>query len=197
MKRLAAALLVAVVGLAACQPFRVGPVDLPAAEEMKSLGPDDVFEVRIVGEDKVPTTFVVAPDGTADLPYVKRLKVAGLEPQQLADAIRAKLIADQVFTDPTVSVLVKEYRSRKVEVFGEVLKPSSLPLEPGMTLLRAISQAGGFNTIADKDRVTLRRRLRDGRVKVVTVSVAAIAENRTPDIVLQAGDTVFVQQRVF
>ena len=179
--------------MSACTP-PPRPFDLPAAIEMKTIGPDDVFEIRIVGEDKLPTSFTVA---TVDLPYVKRLTVAGLEPQQIAQLVREKLIAGEFLQDPSVSVSVKEYRSKKVEVFGEVLKPSSLSLEPGMTLLRAISQAGGFNTIADKNRVTLRRRLRDGSVKVVTVSVVDITENRLPDVVLQAGDTVFVLQRVF
>ena len=164
---------------------------------MKTVGPDDVFEIRIVGEDKLPVSFTVAPDGTVDLPYVKRVKVAGLEPQQIAELVRDRLVAAEIMTDPNVSVAVKEYRSKKVEVFGEVSKPSSLSLEPGMTLLRAISQAGGFNTIADKNRVTIRRRLRDGSTKVVTVSVFDITENRIPDIPLQAGDTVFVEQRVF
>ncbi len=164
---------------------------------MKTIGPDDIFEIRIVGEDKLPTMYTVAPDGTVDLPYIKRLKVSGLEPQQIAELVRDQLIAQQILGDPTVSISVKEYRSKKVEVFGEVLKPSSLSLEPGMTLLRAISQAGGFNTIADKNRVTLRRRLRDGSVKSVDVSVSDIADNRIQDVVLQAGDTVYVQQRVF
>jgi polysaccharide export outer membrane protein len=190
------AVALAGVLLGAC-PAPPRPFDLPPAVEMKTVGPDDIFEIRIVGEDKLPTQYTVAPDGTVDLPYVKRVKVAGLEPQQIAELVRNKLMSEQILSDPNVSVSVKEYRSKKVEVFGEVLKPSSLALEPGMTLLRAISQAGGFNTIADKNRVTLRRRLRDGSVKVVTVSVGDITENRIPDIVLQAGDTVFVNQRVF
>lgn len=164
---------------------------------MKTVGPDDLFEIRIVGEDKLPVAYTVAPDGTVDLPYIKRLKVAGLEPQQIAALVRDRLIAGQILVDPSVSVSVKEYRSKKVEVFGEVAKPSSLSLEPGMTLLRAISQAGGFNSIANKNNVTIRRRLRDGATKVVTVSVIDITENRMPDIPLQAGDTVFVGQRVF
>ena len=195
MRRLVAVVLAGALSGACSPPPR--PFDLPPAVEMKTVGPDDIFEIRIVGEDKLPTVYTVSPDGTVDLPYVKRVKVAGLEPQQIAEVVRNKLISDQILSDPNVSVSVKEYRSKKVEVFGEVLKPSSLSLEPGMTLLRAISQAGGFNTIADKNRVTLRRRLRDGSVKVVTVSVGDITENRIPDIVLQAGDTVFVNQRVF
>src|SRR4051812_44891634 len=70
--------------LAACAsaPHRV---ILPPPNEVTSLGSGDVFELRIVGEDKLPTAFTIASDGTADLPYIKRVKVAGLEPQQVAE----------------------------------------------------------------------------------------------------------------
>src|SRR4051812_39410635 len=53
-------------------------LDLPPPKEVTTLGPGDVFEIHIVGEDKLPTTFTVSPDGSADLPYVKRVQAAGL-----------------------------------------------------------------------------------------------------------------------
>jgi polysaccharide export outer membrane protein len=49
-----------------------------------------------VGEDKLPVTFAIAPDGTADLPYIQRIHVAGLEPQEIAEAVRVRLIERQV-----------------------------------------------------------------------------------------------------
>jgi polysaccharide export outer membrane protein len=159
------------------------------------VGAGDVLDVRIVGEDKLPTAFTVAPDGTVDLPYIDRISVDGLEPQQIADALRAKLTQGEILTDPSVSVSVKEYASKRVEVLGEVQKPGSISATPGMTLLRVIALAGGFNSIARKSAVTLRRRTRDGTA-VVVVDVEAILTNRSPDVVLQPGDSVFVPQRI-
>jgi polysaccharide export outer membrane protein len=175
------------------QPKRV---DLPPPEEVTSMGVGDVFELRIVGEEKLPTTFTIARDGTADLPYIKRLKVEGLEPQEVAELVRAKLMEGQILTDPSVSVAIKEYNSKRVVVLGEVQKPGSLPIEPGMTLLRAISMAGGFNSLANKSKVTLRRKV-EGKVRVVVISVEDIMSNAVPDVPLQAGDSVNVEQRVF
>jgi len=138
----------------------------------------------------------VAPNGTVDVPYVHRVKVEGLEPHQVADLVRGKLIAEQIRTDPVVVVNIKAYNSKRVEVLGQVKNPGSLPLEPGMTLLRAISKAGGFSNIADTGHVTLRRKVEDG-IKSVRVDVQAIIDNKIPDVLLQAGDAVNVDQRVF
>ncbi len=173
------------------------PIDLPPPIEATSLGVGDVFELHIVGEDKLPTAFTVASDGTVDLPYIKRIKVIGLEPQEVAETVRAKLIEEDILTDPSVSVSIKEYNSKRVEILGEVQKPGSIPLQPGMTLLRAISLSGGFNSIANKNRITIRRRIKSGETRAATVSAEEIIANKIPDPPLQAGDSINVEQRVF
>jgi protein involved in polysaccharide export with SLBB domain len=184
------------LALCGCGERQARPVDLPPPVQANSLGVGDVFELQIVGEDKLPTTFTVAPDGTVDLPYIHRMKVEGLEVQQVAALVRQKLIDAEILTDPSVSVSVKQFNSKRVEVLGEVQKPGSFPLEPGMTLLRAISMAGGFNALADKDRVVIRRKI-EGGIRAATVSVDDIMENRIPDVPLQAGDSINVEDRVF
>jgi len=188
------ALLAALLVGCGSTPHRV---DLPAPIESTTVGIGDVLEMQIVGEDKLPTTFVIASDGTVDLPYVKRVKVAGLEPQEIAQLVRAKLMEGQILTDPSVSVSIKEYNSKKIEILGEVQKPGSFALQPGMTLLRAVSLAGGFTSIANKDRVIIRRRVEKTKTKAAIVSVDDIMDNRADDIPLQAGDTIDVKQRAF
>ena len=180
----------------ACGGGAAKKVDLPAPIESTTVGIGDVVELHVVGEDKLPTDFTVASDGTVDLPYIKTVKVAGLEPQQIAQLVRAKLMEDQILTDPSVSVSIKEYNSKRIEVLGEVQKPGSFPLQPGMTLLRAISLAGGFNNIANRDRITIRRRV-GSRTKAATVSAEDIMDNRIDDVPLQAGDSIDVKQRAF
>ncbi|MEO7328380.1 MAG: polysaccharide biosynthesis/export family protein [Minicystis sp.] len=200
MKRssvLLAGLLLFFLALAACSSAPPRPIDLPPPSEATNFGVGDVFEMRIVGEDKLPTAFTVAPDGTVDLPYVKRIKVLGLEPQEVAELVRARLVEKEILTDPSVSVNIKEYNSKRIEVLGEVQKPGSLAIQPGMTLLRAISLSGGFNSIANKGKVTIRRHVRGGGVKAATVSVEDIILNKIPDPPLQAGDSINVEQRVF
>jgi len=190
----ALALSLALLGCSSAPPR---PVNLPAPVAATTLDAGDVFELRIVGEGKLPTEFTIAPDGTVDVPYIKRLKVAGLEPQEVAELIRARLVEEEFFTEPSVSVSVKAYNSKRIEVLGEVQKPGSFPLEPNMTLLRAISLAGGFSSIANRDKIIIRRTVKGGRTVADTVSAEDISNNRIPDVPLQAGDSIDVKQRVF
>lgn len=184
------------VTLAGCVGRTPHPIDLPAPREVTTLGPGDVFEVHIVGEEKLPTVFTVSPDGSADLPYIKRVQVAGLEPQQLSEKVRTSLIEKQILVDPSVSVSLKDLNSKRIEILGEVQKPGSLPMGSGMTLLRAISLAGGFTAMANHGKVMIRRKIQGG-TKAANVSVDDIMENRIPDPPLQAGDSIDVAQRVF
>lgn len=194
LRRLAP-LLAGVLALASgCNAGMPRPLALPPPVDLATLGPGDVFEVHIVGEEKLPTAFTVAPDGTADLPYVHRISVAGLEPQQVADKVRLQLISGEILHDPSVSVSLKDGNSKRVEILGEVQKPGSFPLQSGMTLLRAISLSGGFSAMANTGRITIRRRVGVG-TKAASVSVDDIMQNRIPDPFLQAGDSVNVEPR--
>jgi len=187
------ALLVVLLGTACVS--RARPVALPPPVELTTLGAGDVFELRVMGEDKAPVTFTVAPDGSVDLPLVGRLGCGGLEPQELSDLVRRRLVEEEILLRPIVSVNVKEYNSKRIEVLGEVQKPGSLPLQPGMTLLRAISLSGGLTNMAAKGRVTIRRRVK-GVTQAASVSVEDIIDNRITDPALQAGDSIYVEQRV-
>jgi len=184
------------MALVGCVAETPRPVVLPPVVEANTLGIGDVFTMVIVGEDKLPTEYTVAPDGTVDVPYIHRITVLGLEPQQVTDLVRQKLIEGEVLTNPSVSVEIKAYNSKRIVVGGEVKTAGAMPLEPGMTLVRALSQAGGLTSLAKKNAVLLRRRV-GNTTRAVIVDYDAITTNQIPDVPLQAGDTIFVPQRPF
>jgi polysaccharide export outer membrane protein len=184
------------IALGACAGRPKSRINLPPPVQSTTIGAGDVFVLTIVGEDKLPKDYRVAPDGTVDLPYIHRVQVAGLEPQEVVDLVRKKLVEADVLRDPSVAIDVKEYNSKRVSVLGQVQKPGSFPLTPGFTLIQAISQAGGFSTIANRDRVNLTRKT-GAQLRTVVLSVDAITDGSLPDILLQAGDTIFVTERVF
>jgi len=185
------------VACVACGP-RVdnSRVQLPPPIESSTIGPDDIFRMQIVGEKDLPDEYQVSSDGSVDLPYIHRVQAAGLEPQSLAKVIRERLIEQQILKDPSVIVAIKEYRSKKITVLGQVQKPGSFSFTSGMTLLQAVSLSGGFTSIAKTDHVNLTRKTKSG-TKTVILSVDSITEGRSPDIPLQAGDGIYVGERVF
>ena len=161
------------------------------------MGPGDVFEVLIVGEHDLPHEFRVQPDGTIDFPYLDRLKVAGLEPQAIEELIKKGLVDRQILRGPQVTLLVKQYNSKKVSVVGAVAKPGSLPWSEGMKLIDAISASGGLTALADGDHVRITRVVGQSHTVTATVSVEDITDGRLSDVPLQAGDTIKVEQRIF
>lgn len=196
-RRFGLLVLALAVLLVGCGPAATNQhVELPPPVESTSLGPGDVFQMQIVGEKDLPTDYQVASDGTVDFPYIHRQTVLGLEPQQVQQLVTKKLVELKILTNPSVMISVKEYNSKKVTVLGQVAKPGAFPFSSGMTLIQAISQSGGLNSIANHDKVNLTRKLKNG-AKTVVVSIDAITEGRSPDILLQAGDQIYVHERIF
>lgn len=183
-------------GLVACgsQPQR--RVDLPEPTERSTVGPGDIFMMEIVGENDLPKEYQIASDGTVDLPYLPALKVEGLDPQQIARLVRKELIERGILSDPSVIIQVKEYHSRRITLLGQVARPGTFPFTPGLTLVQAISVAGGLTPVADSDRVNLTRKTPSGP-KTVVISLDNMMEGLAPDIPLQPGDRIFVHDRLF
>ena len=198
--RLARALLLLLAfacPLIACGRSHSGPPHLPAPQQSTQIGPGDLFKVSVLGEKDLPSEYRVQPDGTIDFPYLERLSVAGLEPQEIVDLIRKGLVAKKILADPQVTLVVTQYNSKKVSVVGAVNKPGSLGWTEGMKLVDAISLAGGLTSIADGDHVRITRLVAPNRTVTATVSVDDITDGKLGDVLLQAGDTIKVDQRVF
>lgn len=188
--------------LEGCGGIGKGSTEVPvnygaaAAKPDTTLGPDDVFEVRVYGEKELSGTFRVASDGTIDYPLVGAVKVAGKTPSEVTDLLEKGLEEGDFLKQPQVSVFVKEYNSKKISVFGQVKKPGTFPYQDGMTVVEAISQAGGFTSMAKKNDTTVIRMI-EGQKKRFQVPVEAIGEGRAANFTLSPGDIVFVPERIF
>lgn len=159
------------------------------------LGVDDVFEVRVIGETDLSGPYRIAVDGTVDYPYVGRLQVAGMRPGEVQQLLTREL-KNGFLRNPQVSVMVKEWNSRKLSVLGQVNKPGPVSYYPRMTIIDAIAAAGGFTPIAATNSVTLRRET-GGKVESQTYRVGEISEGRQPNITVRPGDVLYVDERLF
>jgi polysaccharide export outer membrane protein len=192
-------LLVGLVGLLvpACGRHYPPESKLPEPVVNQQVGPGDVLEVVVVGEDKLPHEYEVQLDGTLMFPYLEPLKVAGFEPREIASKVRDSLVEAKFLVSPQVQVKVKAYNSKKIQVIGQVAKQGPLPYQDGMTLVQAISTAGWFTPLADTNHVQIIRQMAGGGAVNAIVSVDAITDNARPDVKLQQGDTIKVDQRLF
>jgi protein involved in polysaccharide export with SLBB domain len=195
--RCLAALVVVFVVALGCSHPHPGPANLPAPSQSTTVGAGDLFEVSVLGEKDLPKEYRVQPDGTVDFPYLDRLTVAGLEPQQIEELIKTGLEERKILQKPQVTLIVKQYNSKKVSIVGAVQKPGSLPWTEGMKLVDAISLSGGLTALADGDHVRITRLVANSKTVTATVSVDDITDGKLPDVPLQAGDTIKVDQRVF
>ncbi|MBX3227218.1 MAG: polysaccharide export protein [Labilithrix sp.] len=191
-------LLVGAVGLLvpACVKSYPPPPKLPEPVVNQQVGPGDLLEVVVVGEEKLPKDYEIGADGTLLFPYIEPIKAAGLEPRQITTAIHDGLIKAKYLVEPQVQVKVKAYNSKKIQVIGQVAKQGPQPYADGMTLVQAISAAGWFTPLADTNHVQVIRQVPNGAVNAV-VSVDAITDNARADVKLQQGDTIKVDQRLF
>jgi polysaccharide export outer membrane protein len=189
--------LVAMVAIASGCGSRPGPPkNLPAPVLSTVVGPGDLFDVTVLGEKDLPKEYRVQPDGTIRFPYLGPVKVAGLEPQQIEELLRTRLMEEKILQSPQLTLIVKQYNSKKISVIGAIAKPGSLPWTEGLKLVDALSQAGWFTSLADSDHVILTRLVGRGKSVTAIISVNAITDGQQQDIPLQAGDTIKVEQRV-
>jgi protein involved in polysaccharide export with SLBB domain len=172
-------------------------LNLPPPSQSTTVGPGDIFAVSVLGEKDLPQEFRVQPDGSIDFPYLDRVPVAGLEPQDIEELIKKELIERKILVAPQVTLVVKQYNSKKVSIIGAVAKPGVISWSEGMKLIDAIWISGGLTPLADGDHVRITRIVGPKRTVTATISVDDITDGKLSDVPLQAGDTIKVGQRIF
>lgn len=200
MRHFTLVICLGLVAFAACRTPKplggqVRPEDLPAVDggvRANTLGTGDFLEVRVYQEPDLSGIFRVSPEGVIDFPLCGKVRVTDLTPSLAADAINGCLKQGFV-RRPQVTVMVKEFNSKRIFVFGDVSKPGSFPYEEGMTIVAAVSAAGGFNRTAARNGVNITR-LIDGRETRVPLRVEDIINGNEKNFVLQPGDIVFVPE---
>lgn len=138
-----------------------------------------------------PAGFVVDQAGNLAFPYAGELHVAGMSTSEIQAALRTRL--SKWFVAPQMTVRVASYRASRVYVDGEVRTPGAQALnDTPMTLLEAVTRAGGFTADADQSRMTL---VRDGNAYPVDLPGLIRERLDLSRIVLRSGDLLQVGAR--
>ena len=202
---LAAALLAAIWALAAAGV---------AAAQGYIVRPGDTLTIEVLEDSSLNRNVLVTPDGTFTFPFAGTVQASGRTPAQIAQRVTQGIVSNFA-TTPNVFVSVRSLRPEdpvlptpppqpepdpviRVFMLGEVNAPGPKEMQPGVTLLQALSQTGGFTNFAATKRLQLRRTdPRTGIQSVTTINYRAIADGAalSRDVVLTDGDVILVPQR--
>jgi protein involved in polysaccharide export with SLBB domain len=168
----------------------------PNARAQAILRNGDVLEIKISGIPSTDITsvsgqYTIDNEGFINMPYVGKVKVAGLSPGVAQSTIESVYRSRDIYTSPTITI-GQQLQSRFVNVGGEVKTPQRIPYTADLTALSSINAAGGFSPFADQRKVRL---LRGNEVMIIDVK--KIRANPSLDIGVQPGDRIEVPQTLF
>lgn len=167
-----------------------------AEEEVSSgnyrMGYGDVISVLVWKEpDFTLEESVIRLDGKITLPLVNDIQAAGRTTRALK--VYLEIVLRKYIDNPVVTVILKEARSQRFYILGEVARTGEYSLSKELTVLQAFAVAGGFTEWANKKAIFVLRRVEEGDT-VIKVNYLDIISGKDfkGNIVLQADDTIVV-----
>lgn len=162
------------------------------------IQPSDILSLQVFQHPDLEKEARVEADGTISLHLIGRVNVQDLTVSEARDKI-TELYNRDFLVNPQVDLQVVQFNLDKVQILGQVRQPGLVGIQPDedLTLLSAISQAGGFTRLARKGSVQIRRKLEEGDVKVFVIDATdLISDPDSEDFILRDGDIVFVEERL-
>ena len=155
------------------------------------IGADDQLDISVWKEPDITRRVPVRTDGKISLPLLNDIQAAGLTPMQLQAQITEKL--KKFLTEPQVTVTVMATNSRRVYLMGEVGRPGPIVLLSRMTVLQAITTAGGLGQFANSSKIRILR-TEGGRQVVFSFNYKEVLTGKNPEqnILLKPGDSIVV-----
>lgn len=182
---------------------------LTAAEEPSAVASRyrmfsrDLVQIAVQGEADVTVDRRIDGFGEVNVPLLGQVKIAGLTAAEAQSLIAQRYVKEEIFIRPEVVVSLIEYSPKEVMVLGQVGKQGKQVFAPeavALSIVEAITSAGGFTRIAKGDSVRVTRKDERGAEQSFTVNVEKLIEGRADagdTFLLQPGDVVFVPERVF
>jgi polysaccharide biosynthesis/export protein len=169
-----------------------GATTLPAVDYQ--IGEGDVLQISIWGEPaaSVPSV-VVRPDGKISMPLLKDVLVSGLTPAQVEKVITDRM-AD-IIKAADVTVIVSQVNSKKVYLLGAVKKEGTIPYTYRMSVMQALSEAGGLTDYAKRKKIYVMRN-ENGNESRLPFNYDAVVKGQHMElnVSLLPGDTIVVPQ---
>jgi len=170
---------------------------IDASAENYKIGPEDLLEVSVYNHPDISNVFRVASDGLISFPLLGRLNAAGYTATELERLLEDRLGAD-FLVNPQVTIFIKEYKSKKIYILGEINNPGIQELRGPTTLLEVISRAGGIKESAAKIAVVsppLSKKSKDPSVfKPLKINFARLLNegDTSLNVTLEEGSLIYI-----
>lgn len=164
---------------------------MPVSDTEYVIGPEDVLQINVWKEPDISSTVPVRPDGKISLPLLSDVQAAGLTPLQLSASLADRM--KQFITEPRVTVMVTAMNSRRAYVMGLVTRQGAIILISRLTVLQALSAAGGPAPFAKTKKIYVLR-AEGNKQQRIPFNYDEVIKGKNPEqnIVLKPGDTIVV-----
>ena len=155
---------------------------------LQKIGANDLIAISVYDSPELTRTVRVGGDGRIHLPMLKRsIEAVGKMPDALEREVAAALVAEQLIVDPSVTVTVVEYSSRPISVAGAVKTAITFQAAGPVTLLEAITRAGGLSPDAGRDILITKpmESASSGAPLIRRVPVKSLIDLADPDVNIQ------------
>lgn len=160
------------------------------------LNPGDVVRISVWREEELLREARIQPDGTVSYPLAGSVPAAGRTPDQVAEVIADEL--EQFIPDAVVTVELLEAQGYRIYVIGEVNRPGEYQLSQPITVMQALSIAGGLTPFAGENGIRILRTQTEQQMSLAFDYDAVTGDgNLQKNIFLEAGDTVIVPASFF
>jgi polysaccharide export outer membrane protein len=150
------------------------------------VGPGDLIFIAVTGSPDLSRSYRISADGTISLPLTHQsIQVAGMAPAAVANVVAKELTQEKVLVEPIVSVVVMDYRSRKVSVVGAVKAPVIIQAVGQLKLLDAIARAQGFSPDAGPEVIVTVPGVGSEKAQVTRIPIKELISGRNPDLDIQ------------
>ncbi|MFA6280759.1 MAG: polysaccharide biosynthesis/export family protein [Bdellovibrionales bacterium] len=171
--------------------FTTLPFPAQAADPAFTIRAGDVLQVTVWKEEGLDREIVVLPDGSITFPLAGTVSLINLTPTMAQELIKEKL--KTTIPEASVSVIVKAPLGHTINVMGQVAKPGEIVMGRRLTVMQALSQAGGLTTFANEGGIKILRRINDQETSInFPYDDVADGDNLDKDITLMPGDVIVV-----
>ena len=172
-------------------PTAITPMPTAAPVDPKTfeIGPQDILLIRVWREPELSSAVQVRSDGKITLPLVGEIQAGGLTPEALKTKVVEVL--SEYINKPEVMVSVQSVQSRRYHITGGVNRPGTFPLVVPVTVLEALTNAGGFREFANTKKITV---LRKGKTLKFNYNDVIKGKNMDQNVYIETGDYIVVPE---